>query len=461
MGIFRGRGWGRAALVGVLFAVGPLHGQEDQAAAVTESFQFGSYGRVPIGTDLEGQTGRQIRLIAHPPRLLEGPYGEVDFSYRFDVTRTNTAFLTHLTLALGEKLFHYSGNFSADLAVRNMYLEAEDVWVRGLAAWVGSRMYRGTDVYLLDFWPLDEQNTVGGGVSYRFGDNNLRLHAGVNRLEDRFQAQTLAVPADTVGEREILLMDRQRGVLTLRGERLWALREKLKFSGVLYAEGHSISSGIRRVDDFNEERLPADSGYLIGAMASAWGFAPASHVNLYARFASGLAAYDEMAVPVGVNRDKTTSGAREILFALSANYEWREKLGLLLGTYARNFKDADPAVYDRDDTWEVGLATRPAWFVSEHFHLIGELNFQYLRPNGLAPETAEHEKPFVFQLGIMPSLSLGKGSYARPQLRLLYAVSFLNDAARHTYAAEDPLRGKSVRHYLGVGAEWWFHSSRY
>ncbi len=448
-------------LAGALLLVGPLHGQEEQAQPVTEHFQFGSYGRIPIGTDLEGKQGRQIRLVAHPPRLLEGPYGEVDFTYRFDVQKTDTAFLTHLTLALGEQLFHYSGNFSADLAVRNMYLEAVDVFHPGLSAWVGSRMYRGADIYLLDFWPLDEQNTVGGGVSYRFGKTDLRLHAGVNRLEDRFQKETLAVPADTVGEREILLMDRQRGVLTLRAERLFDLREKLKMTGVIYAEGHSISSGLRRVDDFNEEKLPADSGYLLGAMASAWGFGPSSHLNLYARFASGLAAYDEMAVPIGVSRAKTTKGARELLFALSSNYEWREKLGVLVGTYLRNFKDADPTVYDRDDTWEVGFATRPAWFVTEHFQLIGELNFQYLRPNGLSLETSKHEQPLVFQLGLMPSLSLGKGSYARPQLRLLYAVSFLNEAAQNTYAPEDPLRGKSVRHYLGVGAEWWFHSSRY
>ena len=25
-------------------------------------------------------------------------------------------------------------------------------------------MYRGDDIYLLDYWPLDDQNIVGGGV---------------------------------------------------------------------------------------------------------------------------------------------------------------------------------------------------------------------------------------------------------------------------------------------------------
>ena len=45
-------------------------------------------------------------------------------------------------------------------------------------------MYRGDDVYLLDFWPLDEQNTLGAGITYEQGDHQTRFHLGVHRLND-------------------------------------------------------------------------------------------------------------------------------------------------------------------------------------------------------------------------------------------------------------------------------------
>ena len=121
--------------------------------------------------------------------------------------------------------------------------------------------------------------------------------------------------------------------------------------------------------------------------------------------------------------------------------------------------DPHPSVFDRDDLWEVAWAVRPAWFATDRFHLIGEVNLQYARPNGLLEETGKQETPVVFQFGLMPSISLGKGSYARPQLRLIYTATVLNPSARLTYAREDELRARRVQQFFGVGVEWWFNSS--
>ncbi len=434
----------------------------DEAGSIWEHFQFGSYGRVPVGSDLQGGSGRQVRLVAHPPRLLEGPYAEVDLGYTHRVRSSGTTFHTQFTLALGEKLFHFDGDWAAELAVRNLYLEVRDVLVPGLRLWAGSRMFRGDDIYLLDFWPLDEQNTVGGGAAYRFGATELQLHLGMNRLDDAFQTQFVTVPGEDFGQREVLFMDRQRTVVSLRGEHRFQLAQALQLKAVAYAESHTLPGGTRRSDDGqHQEKLPADVGFLGGVEASLYGWAEASHVNLYLRYATGLAAYDELGVPFGVDAEKKAAGARELLLGLAANHEFGDSAGLLVGAYGRYFIDADPNVYDRDDAWELALALRPAWYITEHLHLIGEANLQYQRPNGLSPETMAHETPLAFQLGIMPAISLGRGSYSRPQLRLIYAVTLLNRAARLTYAAEDALRGRSVQHYLGLGVEWWFHSSRY
>ena len=61
----------------------------------------------------------------------------------------------------------------------------------------------------------------------------------------------------------------------------------------------------------------------------------------------------------------------------------------------------------------------------------------------------------------MPTLATGPELFARPELRLLYAVSLLNDGALDRYPEDDPRYGRDVQHFLGVGAEWWFNSSTY
>ena len=56
-------------------------------------------------------------------------------------------------------------------------------------------MYRGDDIYLLDWWPLDNQNTIGGGASYDFKKTDTRVaaHVGMQRLDDPYQYQVTQV----------------------------------------------------------------------------------------------------------------------------------------------------------------------------------------------------------------------------------------------------------------------------
>ena len=184
-------------------------------------------------------------------------------------------------------------------------------------------------------------------------------------------------------------------------------------------------------------------------------------LNLFIRYGQGLAAFDELGVPYGLNTEKKATGAHEIILGASGNWEPTSQWALLGGAYARHFVDADPNIYDRDDTWELGFAVRPAWQVSEHFQLVTELNGQYLRPNGIAQESGLQDMPFVIQGAVVPTISLGRGSFSRPQLRLIYSVTRLNADAQRTYAPQDPMRDRSIHHFVGVGIEWWLNSSRY
>ena len=62
----------------------------------------------------------------------------------------------------------------------------------------------------------------------------------------------------------------------------------------------------------------------------------------------------------------------------------------------------------------------------------------------------------------MPYFSpFGRGSYKRPQFRLIYAISGADQGFRSLYPAEDFRSQRDVEHYLGLNVEWWFNSSSY
>ena len=418
---------------------------------------FGSYGRVGVGTNLDGRSGQTIEVTRHGPRIEERPYAEIDFAYH---SRSSAEFETHLTLGLGESLFHSDGTFDSSIAVRNLYLEWKDFGRQGLDIWAGSRMYRGDDIYLLDFWPLDEQNTLGAGVTYARNGHETRVHIGVHRLNDPFQIQTIQVPDLEYGTRDVAFMERQRGIATLRHQALHDVSDTVGFKWVAYTEAHGLPKGVFREDDLDTINLPSDWGILAGAELSVFKKDSSNYFNIFLKYATGLATVDELEVPTKASLQERTAGSHEYLVGTSANYE-RGDWAILLGSYARYYLDADDNVYDFDDRFEVATAIRPTYYLSDNVHLLTEASLQVLRPNGISPVTQEHDVPMAFQVAFMPTLAAAKGSYARPHLRLIVATTFQNDDAKALFAEEDPRSQHSRHDYVGLLAEWWFNSSRY
>ncbi len=117
------------------------------------SFSFGSYGRMIAATDARGGPGRDADIVAHGSRLDEGNYVELELRRDDDwaITKSKTRLVA--TLAFASPVFHYTGEFDANLAVRNLYIEERDLALEGLSVFAGSRMLRGDDIYLLDWWP--------------------------------------------------------------------------------------------------------------------------------------------------------------------------------------------------------------------------------------------------------------------------------------------------------------------
>jgi hypothetical protein len=441
---------------------------EGPVPSKVEGFTFGSYGRVQPATDLEGGTARQFNLVAHGSRLEQPTYAELEFAYRFPRPDGGPKFTMIFTLAYDGELFHYTGVWNVQSAVRNLYLQADEVVVKPLTLWAGSRMYRGDDIYLLDFWPLDNLNTYGGGAGLFFDSTQVELHAGINRLDTDFQHQEITVPDEVWGAEKITWMDRQRMIVSARATQFF-LRDAYTGFGMkakLHMEYHHLSSGsrlgIRGINDVTPDfkTYPADDGFLAGAQLGAWGFGRNAFANLFVRYAVGLAAYDPLMVPYGFDAELKTSGAREFLLGLSANCEaWI--IGTMLGAYLRKFNDADANTYDNDDAWELIIAARPHLMLHKHFYLAFELSHQLRKSAGLSPVSNRVLDPSVTKLSVMPLVTVGGGTYARPQLRLVYTASFVNGDARELINPEDVRSRRGVQHFLGLSAEWWFNSNSY
>ena len=86
-----------------------------------------------------------------------------------------------------------------------------------------------------------------------------------------------------------------------------------------------------------------------------------THLNLVFRYAGGLGAYGEFNAPSRLSTERTSKGAREILGALSGNYEIGP-FGVLAGAYFRSFRNASTDL-DIDDVDEGIIIARPTvWF---------------------------------------------------------------------------------------------------
>ena len=65
----------------------------------------------------------------------------------------------------------------------------------------------------------------------------------------------------------------------------------------------------------------------------------------------------------------------------------------------------------------------------------------------------------ITRFGIIPFLNpAGKGSYSRPQLRLMYVLTHRDNGARALYPQDDMFSLRTWEHFFGAGVEWWFNA---
>lgn len=435
-------------------------------------FFLGSYGRAVSATDLRKRPGRDADIVARGSRLDEGSYVEIDVQRQDYWKATGATTRAVVTLGATGPLFHYSSDFTVRMAVRNLFLQANNIMTKGLSAWVGSRMYRGDDSYLLDFWPLDNLNTMGGGARYDFasGRTFVAWHAGLNQPNTGYfkQLVTRTPPLNQTGTTTISVLDRQKFITSFKASHIIP-RGKGGVKLVGYAEIHDIPSGQRETEIKGTfETLPQDYGGVVGAQIGAFTGTDASHVNLFIRYAGGSAAYGEFGSPTQLAPNRTSAGARELWITMSGNWE-TGSLGLMAAAYFRSFRNASPAL-DFADVDEGIVMARPHFFLADWGGLAVEASYQ-AQQRGIrsqaqsepgSPIPPPSNEPFlagVTRFGLIPFLSpAGKGSYSRPQLRIMYVLTHRDDAARMLYAKDDLFSLRPWEHFFGVGVEWWFNA---
>ncbi len=434
----------------------------------TGRFTFGSYGRVMTAIDGHGRRGRDADLVAHGSRLDEDSYAELQLerhdSYQLPSEPSAATTKMVATLAVGEPLFHQSGKFDATLAVRNLYIEAKGWLLPGLALWAGSRMYRGDDAYLLNWWPLDNLNTVGGGVRLELprSRTTIALHAGANRLDDPFQLQTArrALPGNQLGATDVLILDRPRTVESLRVEHIFGLGGGAGLKLVGYGELHQLPSGQRETAPGRYEDLPADSGFVVGAQVTGFTGERDTHLSVFFRHARGLPAYGgDLSVPYALRLDKTTKGATDSVAAITGNFE-SGPVAIQLAGYLRSFRAATKEEFDFAHLDEGIFVVRPHVYFGERAGVFVEASYQAQRRAALAADGKGLMGGSMTRAALVPFLSpAGRGSFRRPQLRAIFSFARRSDGARALYPTDDVYARRNVEQFFGLEAEWWFNSS--
>ena len=292
-------------------------------------FHFGSYGRTRVATDLRGGGPQYANVASYGSRLDSGPYLELelrDTQYPSDVNPDLRVRVVS-TLALAGDPFHYTGRWESHMALRNMFVDVQGL-VDGLTLWTGARMYRGDDIYLLDFWPLDNLNTVGGGVIFDAGSGTrIQAHVGTNRLLDSaFQYQARLVPSrDHFGTDLAVILDRPRTIASGKITQFFSgFKASQGVKASIYGEGHFLPRGTRETGGNlvrPDESLPADTGFVVGAQLTPYGFGDRDgHAHLFVRYSRGVAAYGELATPSLLDLEKKAR-ASEFMVALASNIE--------------------------------------------------------------------------------------------------------------------------------------------
>jgi maltoporin len=422
-------------------------------AGLEDRLEFSMYGRVGVAWGSSGNfvQGRSMNLTGSSlgGRLEEGDYLEPSIKLHLlkpkeDDPESAYAY-TVVTPAMwannGLFIALTSNRFSQTLALElgEAYGVMGNVLVPGLKIWGGARFYRGTNVYLADYWYFNNLSAQGVGAQYKGFDVALLLQTSANLPQ-----YTL----DTDGDGQ---PDARRQRTVLVGQ--YAHTFESGHSAQLLTELHALPRTTAALPD-GEHELPSDIGWVAGIKG---------HLNL------GNDSFNDMSVRYGNRIANGGLGGSPtwVTFGSAApNGKYGKAFGIeVVNHFLYNFnplvslnaygilhanRGASGASEDRSLDFAIGAQS--TLYLHSQFHLISEASFQGLR-KGLDPLGS------AVKLSLVPTfVPTGQRSvWARPHLRLFYTLALYNQQAKEQLYSPylQTVGPTSVGHFLGARVEWW------
>ncbi|WP_157962196.1 carbohydrate porin [Winogradskyella aurantiaca] len=437
---------------------------------------FGSYGRIGVSgtTDAAGIDGRRLNLNnmgSIGGRMEEQDYLEAGMAFHMTPKDPGPDSL-QINVQLRASVFSRSGSLFGNsntsgeqglaIALPEMYVEAKNVITKDLNIWVGSRLYRGPDIHMADYWVFNDHSGQGFGVEYK---------------NSRAAVLYIASTDTTATVPPYFYLNIKSGTpsLEIRNRQVYILEHDFRFKDgqllSLLAEYHHIGDPTMTTDPDNIIlSAPGDNGFVIGArfQNNFNGFEEGSFNQFAVRYGSGIANGGDG----GSSRTWETFGAVN-LETLNFNnaYSWHITDHFLFN-FSRRFSLNGYAVYNRSkgaadgrglsETYlgrevfnfkqDFTLGFKGVTYLSDLFHLQTEVHYS---------QRQDGEQPWyrMGKISIVPTLALRKerSVWSRPHLRFIYSMGIYNDFARdNQYSPFLELVGpRSVGHYFGVRAEWW------
>jgi len=440
-----------------------------------KNFSMGTYGRIGVGfaPQINGGIGRSLNLNGMGSiggRMEEADYLELVTAFHF-MTDENQADSTLINVQARMAFYSSNGQLIGNVnsksyggitaALPELYAEARHIAGSQWSAWIGAKFFRGDDINMADHYYFDDHSSQGFGLSNK--QNNFAvLFPGAVDTSSSVPPYFYLNIVD--GTPRLGL----RGRTVLVYEHIFPLNDQ-KQSIKILTEFHRLSNATVE-DTSSKYNYPADFGFVIGAkhLMVIHTLKPGSFNQLAVRYGYGIANGNDG----GNSKTWLTYGAPDLntqKFNHAYSFSIVEHLLLNLSNkfslnaytlFNKNRGAADsnnkaPDYLGRmifNQKREYAVGARGFWYISNHLHLISELN--YTRRKDGTQDPADMAK-----LSIVPTFvpSGKRDPFARPHFRFIYSIAHYNTfAANNLYSPFLMEVGKkSWGQYFGVRAEWW------
>ena len=91
-----------------------------------DKLSIGSYGSIGIASNMDGESGKATKIVSNSTRVEKLPYQELYLKYDFtspESLKNGINVKLNFALAFNENMFHYTGKFAMDTAVRDFYID--------------------------------------------------------------------------------------------------------------------------------------------------------------------------------------------------------------------------------------------------------------------------------------------------------------------------------------------------